>query len=368
MIGRGTGRFVCHLCHVAAHSRPDGVLLVNLGSPASPRPADVRRYLKEFLSDPRVLDMPTPLRWLLLRAVILPFRPRRSAPMYASIWTPEGSPLLVHGRALAEALSKRLGDGHRVVLAMRYGEPSIADGLEALLAEDVGRIRVVPLFPHSASSSSGSAVARVYALAGRRWNVPDLDVLGPFYDDPGFIGAAAAVARPVLEEARSDFVLFSYHGLPESHIRRSDSVGACRLDDACCSAVGTANRFCYRAQCFATTRALATELGLASDAHTSAFQSRLGPTAWIAPQTDKLLPELRARGVSKLAVVCPSFVADCLETLEEIGIRAKEQWTELGGEDLRLIPCVNGHPAWVDTLAGWLTAPSTTPAQRDVPA
>jgi ferrochelatase len=328
---------------VASHSRPDGVLLVNLGSPASPRPADVRRYLKEFLSDPRVLDMPGPLRWLLLRAVILPFRPRRSARLYASIWTPEGSPLLVHGRALAEALGTRLGDDQRVVLAMRYGEPSIADGLEALLAQDVARIRVVPLFPHSASSSSGSAVARVYALAGRRWNVPDLEVLAPFYDDPA-----------VLEEASPDFVLFSYHGLPESHIRRSDASGACRLEDTCCSAVGAANRFCYRAQCFATSRALAAELGLASDRHASAFQSRLGPTPWIGPQTDKLLPDLRDRGVSKLAVMCPSFVADCLETLEEIGIRAREQWLELGGEDLRLIPCVNATPAWADTLAGWL--------------
>ena len=341
------------------------MLLVNLGSPASPRPADVRRYLKEFLSDPRVLDIPGPLRWLLLRAVILPFRPRRSARQYASIWTPEGSPLVVHGRALAEALGTRLGDDYRVVLAMRYGEPSIADGLEALLAEDVGRIRVLPLFPHSASSSSGSAVARVYELAGRRWNVPDLEVLGAFYDDPGFIGAAAAVARPVLEEVRPDFVLFSYHGLPESHIRRSDAGAACRLDDACCSAVGPANRSCYRAQCLATTRALAEELGLASHEHASAFQSRLGPIAWIGPQTDRLLPQLRERGVSKLAVLCPSFVADCLETLEEIGIRAREQWTELGGEELRLIPCVNTHPAWVEALAGWLTRQT---AQRDVPA
>jgi ferrochelatase len=339
---------------VAAHSRPDGVLLVNLGSPASPRPADVRRYLKEFLSDPRVLDMPAPLRWLLLRAVILPFRPRRSARQYASIWTAEGSPLIVHGRALAEALGARLGDGHRVALAMRYGEPSIADGLEALLAQDVARIRVVPLFPHSASSSSGSAVARVYALASRRWNVPDLDVLGPFYDDPGFIAATAEVARPVLEAECPDFVLFSYHGLPETHIRRADPSAACRLDEACCSAVGPANRFCYRAQCFATTRAVAAELGLASDRHASAFQSRLGPAAWIGPQTDKLLPQLRERGVSRLAVLCPSFVADCLETLEEIGIRAREQWLELGGEDLHLVPCVNTHPTWIDALAAAL--------------
>lgn len=333
-------------------SRPTGVLLVNLGSPSSPATRDVRRYLREFLSDPRVLDIPAPLRWLLLRGVILPFRSPRSAAQYRKIWTPEGSPLRVHGRALAEALGRRLGDGYRVVLGMRYGEPSLEAALETLLAADVERLRVVPLFPQEAASSSGSALESVYRAAATRWNVPPLQAVAPFFAHPGFVAALAEIAQPRLAAFEPDHVLFSYHGLPERHVRRADpSAAHCLASSDCCATITPLNRHCYRAQCFATTRAVVQSLRLGPEAFSSAFQSRLGRAPWIEPHTDVVLPQLAARGVRRLAVLCPSFVADCLETLEEIGIRAREQWSGLGGEALELIPCVNSHPTWVDALA-----------------
>jgi ferrochelatase len=334
-----------------------GVLLVNLGSPDAPTPRAVRRYLREFLGDPRVLDMPALGRWLLLNLVILPTRPRRSAEAYEKVWTPEGSPLLVYGRALRAALRKELGDDWCVELAMRYGVPSIDAALERLAAADVDRIVVVPLFPQYASASTGSALDAVYAAAAERNNVPPLAVVASFYAEPGFVRALAAVARELPEERRPDHLLISFHGLPERQVKASDTTGKhCLASETCCDAIGPANRFCYRAQCHATARALAESLGLRREHWTLSFQSRLGRTPWIKPYTDEVLPELFERGIRRLAVACPSFVADCLETIEEIGIRAREQWLELGGEDLVLVPCVNDHPLWVEALATWVRA------------
>jgi ferrochelatase len=343
-----------------------GVLLVNLGTPDAPTPRAVRRYLREFLSDPRVLDMPAFSRWLLLNLVILPTRPRRAALAYEQVWTPEGSPLLAHGRALRDALRKQLGDDWVVELAMRYGVPSIDAAFERLASADVERIVVVPLFPQYASASTGSALDAVYAAAAERNNVPPLCVLPSFYAEPGFIRALAAVARDLPEDRRPDHVLMSFHGLPERQVKASDTTGAhCLASDTCCDAIGAANRFCYRAQCNATARSLARALGLRAEHWTLALQSRLGRTPWIQPYTDEVLPELHARGIRRLAVMCPSFVADCLETVEEIGIRARAQWLALGGEDLVLVPCVNDHPVWVEALAGWvrtLGSPGHAPA------
>lgn len=337
-----------------ASPRPTGVLLVQLGTPDSTRVADVRRYLREFLSDPRVLDIPAPARWLLLRAVILPFRPRRSAAAYRTIWRSDGSPLLVHGRDLAAGVAKALGEGFRVELGMRYGAPTVASALGRLLAVGADRIVVLPLFPQYASSSSGSALERALGVAATRWNVPQLVTLGAFYDDPGFVAAVADRARPVLDALRPDHVLLSYHGLPERHVRKSDESGGahCLASATCCDAIVAANRHCYRAQCFATSRALIAALGLRPEDTTTAFQSRLGRTPWIRPYTDEVLSDLARRGVRRLAVACPSFVADCLETLEEIGIRGREQWLAAGGEELALVPCPNANPAFVDTVAG----------------
>jgi ferrochelatase len=315
----------------------------------------VRRYLREFLGDPRVLDIPALPRRLLLETVILPTRPRASAEAYAKVWTPEGSPLVVHGRALRDALAKRLGAGFVVELAMRYGVPAIEPALARLAAADCRRIFVLPLFPQYSPAATGSALEAVYRAAGALWNTPPLDVVDSFYDEPAFISALAAVAREVPAEHRADHLLLSYHGLPERQIRKSDTSGAhCFATNDCCEAMGPANRSCYRAQCVATSRALARAIGLRDEDWTISFQSRLGRTPWIRPYTDEILPLLRERGVTRLAVMCPSFVADCLETLEEIGIRGREQWLSLGGEDLVLIPCLNAHPAWVEAVAGWV--------------
>ncbi len=329
-----------------------GVLLIQLGTPASPGVRDVRRYLREFLSDPLVLDLPAPLRWLLVNAVIAPTRGPKSAAMYRTVWLPEGSPLLVHSRALAEALAAALGPGSRVELGMRYGEPTLAAALARLAAARVSRILVLPLFPQEAQSSSGSAIARVRQLAARLPAAPPLHVRGPFYEDAGFIAAQAELAKPVLAAFGADHVLLSYHSVPERHVRRADASGAhCLASATCCDAIGSANAHCYRAQCYATSRALVRELALDPARTSTSFQSRLGRDPWITPATDRVLPELAARGVRRLAIACPSFVADCLETVEEIGVRARAQWSALGGEALALLPCVNGSPRWVRAVA-----------------
>lgn len=328
-----------------------GVLLLQLGTPDSTAVGDVRRYLREFLGDPRVLDVPAPLRAFLLNVVILPFRPRRSAEQYAKIWTPEGSPLLLHTEALAAAVAERLGEGFRVEVAMRYRNPSIESALGRLEEAGCQRIIVLPLFPQYASASGGSAVAKVLEVAASRVNVPDVTTIGAFYDDPRYVAAVAAVARPVLAEHAPDHVLFSYHGLPESQITKADPSGSwCLASESCCDTVTDVNRNCYRAQCYATSRALAAALGLAEGTWSTSFQSRLAGQQWIRPFTDHVLPELFERGVRRLAVLTPSFVADCLETLEEIGIRARDQWAELGGEDFALVPCVNSDDVWVDAV------------------
>jgi ferrochelatase len=331
-----------------------GVLLVNLGTPEAPRPREVRRYLREFLGDPRVLDMPALARWLLLHLAILPFRPRRSAEAYAKIWTPRGSPLLSNGLDLRGAVARELGPDYAVVLGMRYGRPSLRDAADHFARADVARILALPLFPQYSEAATGSAVARLREELARI-DSPPVEVLPPFYSEPRFVAALSQLAAPRLAAFRPDHVLMSYHGLPERQLRRTDTSGShCLARPDCCDAIGVANRSCYRAHCVATTRALAGALGLAPEEHSFAFQSRLGRTPWIRPYTDEVMPVLAGRGVRRLAVLCPSFVADCLETLEEIGIRARASWESLGGEALELIPCLNADPAWARAIADWM--------------
>jgi len=332
----------------AAGAPQTGALLVNLGTPDSPAPRDVRRYLAEFLSDPRVLTVPAPIRWLLLHGIILRTRPRKSAEAYAQIWSPAGSPLLVHGRALRDRVENALGPGMPVVLAMRYGRPDVDGALAELMRAGVRRVVVLPLFPQYSEAATGSALAHVRARAARLDPQLELIEVPEFHANPGFVEATAALARPVMEEVRAEHVLLSYHGLPESQVRRNPG---CLARPDCCDAPGERLAYCYRAQCFATSRALIGALGLAPDRCTTAFQSRLGPTRWIGPYTDAVLATLRERGIRRIAVVCPAFVADCLETLEEIGIRLREQWDGLGGEAFGLVPCVNAHPRWVEAAA-----------------
>jgi len=337
---------------------PKGVLLVNLGTPDAPQSREVRAYLKEFLSDPRVIDIAAVGRWLLLHLFILPFRPAKSAKAYRKIWTSAGSPLAVHTRDLARALANRLGNGFAVEWAMRYGQPSIPSALDRLNARGVEKLTVLPLYPQYASSSGGSTLEAVYREVGKRWNVPAIETVPPFYDQPAFLDAFEQVAAPVLCEARPDHVLFSFHGLPERQIRKSDeSGGHCLVAESCCDAIVSANRNCYRAQSYFTARALAQRLRLPEAAFSVSFQSRLGRTPWIRPYTDVVIPELAKKGVKRLAVLVPSFVADCLETLEEIGIRAQESFIQAGGESLTLVPSLNAHPAWVDAVASWVRPP-----------
>jgi protoporphyrin/coproporphyrin ferrochelatase len=329
---------------------PHGLLLINLGTPDEPTTPAVRRYLREFLSDPRVIDINAVGRALLLNLIILPTRPAKSAVAYRSIWDPQrGSPLLYHSQDLEAAVRAKLGDGWHVELAMRYGNPTIAGALAKLAAAKVDRIVVLPLFPQYATSSTGTAIARVMELATAQWTVPALDFVPAFFDDVGFLGAFEAVAKPALAAARPDHVVFSFHGLPVRQITKTDMTGKhCFATETCCDTLANPN--CYRAQSFATARDLAKRLGLAKEQYTISFQSRLGRTPWIQPYTDVVIDELAKAGKKRLAVLCPAFVADCLETVEEIGIRAKEQFTHAGGEELVLVPSLNATPPWVDAV------------------
>lgn len=338
---------------MTAKPKRTGVLLLQLGTPDSTEVSDVRRYLREFLGDRRVLDMPAAARWLLLNAIILPFRPRKSAEAYRKIWTKEGSPLILHTDALAAKVSERLGDGFEVVVGMRYQNPSLASAVDKLVAAGVDRVVVFPLFPQYASASTGSAVEHALEVIGQKWNVPEVETVGAFYDIPGYLDSVADVARPHIQQFEPEHILFSYHGLPEKQIRKSDPSGEWCLESAdCCATISEVNRFCYRAQCFATTRGLSERLDLADDSFSTTFQSRLAGQKWIEPYTDKVLPDLYQRGIRRIAVLTPSFVADCLETIEEIGIRGREQWSGLGGEDFLLVPCVNSDDSFADAMTG----------------
>ncbi|MHC4261801.1 MAG: ferrochelatase [Planctomycetota bacterium] len=327
-----------------------GILLMNLGSPAAPRTPQLRRYLRQFLTDPRVIDLPTVPRHLLVRGIITPFRAPKSAAAYRSVWTDEGAPLIVLSKRLLSAVKAALPDVD-VALAMRYGEPTIEQGLAELRAAGCDRVLLSPLYPHYASSSTGSSLAEAYHQAGKLWNTPFLSVLPPFFDDAQYIHALAETGRGILAELEPDHVLFSYHGLPERHCRKSDDTGAhCLASESCCDALVEANRNCYRAQCFATSRALQAALGLDDQVVTTTFQSRLGRDPWIRPYTDEAVEQLARDGVKKVAVFCPAFTADCLETIEEIGVEARESFQEHGGEELVLVPSLNDSAPWIEAL------------------
>lgn len=327
------------------------VLIVNLGSPDSPDEADVRRYLDEFLMDPRVVDLPWPMRRLLVSAFILPKRPKASGEAYASIWTDAGSPLKVATEDLAEELDARLDVP--VQWAMRYGTPSIETRLLELAAMGIKRVNFIALYPHWAMSTTETSIVEAERVIRQH----DLDLVlepyPPFYDEPAYIAELAASAQEFLHD--DDHLLFSYHGLPERQIRKCDPThGHCLKTPDCCRVDSVAHVRCYRHQVYVTSELVAAALGLPQDRWEVSFQSRLGRAKWIEPYTDVTLEELPARGVKKLAVMCPAFVADNLETLEEIGIQGRETFMEAGGERFTLIPCLNSRPGWVSVLAGWL--------------
>ncbi len=325
-----------------------GVLLVNLGSPDSPSVSDVRRYLREFLMDERVMDLPYLGRFALVHGVILPFRPKQSAAAYKTVWLKEGSPLVVMSRRLQEHLRKRMD--MPVELAMRYQNPSIQDGVRRLVDAGVTELLLVPLFPHYAMSSFETAVERVKEVwsklaPGRTWRV-----LAPFFEEPGYIDALVASAEPYLKDDY-DCLLFSFHGLPERHLRKSDPTGRhCLITENCCDVPSPAHETCYRAQCFRTVGAFVQRAQVPPEKYRVAFQSRLGRDPWLKPYTDLELERFPTQGIKRLIVVCPAFVADCLETLEEIGERGRETFLKAGGESFALIPCLNEHPRWVQAL------------------
>lgn len=333
--------------------KPKGILLINLGSPDSPTPEDVRLYLEEFLMDERVLDYPYPIRRLAVSLFILPKRPYSSAEAYQSIWWPEGSPLVVISQRLQEQVQARTQ--LPVALGMRYGQPSIESALQELLQAGVESIYAVPLYPQFAMSTVETCLVeteeRLAALA------PDTELLvhPPFYNDPQYVGALVESARPYVEGY--DHLLFSYHGVPERHLRKSDPTrGHCLSSPDCCSQPSPAHATCYRHQSLATTEAVAGALGLEVEDYSVGFQSRLGPDTWMRPFTVEQLTRLAQNGVKRLAVICPAFVADCVETLEEIGLRGRETFMAAGGEELTLVPCLNTNEDWVETVAGWVNS------------
>jgi len=324
------------------------VLLVNLGSPDSPAEADVRRYLDEFLMDPRVVDLPWPVRRLLVSAFILPTRPKASGEAYASIWTEAGSPLKVYTKALAEGLDERIT--RPVRWAMRYGEPSIESALLELAENGVTDVDFVALYPHWAMSTSETSIVEAERVISRHRLDLRVMPMAPFYNEPGYVAELAALAREHLHD--DDHLLFSYHGLPERQIRKCDSTRShCLQVENCCGTPSPAHARCYRHQVFETSELVARALGLADDRWDVSFQSRLGRAKWIEPYTDATLEALPARGVKRLAVMCPAFVADNLETLEEIGIEGRETFLEAGGERFTLIPCLNARAGWIEFLA-----------------
>ncbi|MBK1442163.1 ferrochelatase [Parapedobacter sp. ISTM3] len=328
-----------------------GILLVNLGTPDSPSVPDVKRYLTEFLMDGRVIDIPAWRRSWLVKGIIVPFRAPNSAKLYKEIWDDDtGSPLLYYSMRQQQLLQERLGDEYYVELAMRYQNPSIASALERLKQMKVDSIRIIPLFPQYASATTGSVIEKITDEI-RNWaTFPAISIVNQFFDHEGMIDVFAENAQRYRPETY-DHYLFSYHGLPVRQLLHVDGTGTHRCDEAKCrEQITEDNKFCYVAQCYATTRLIAKRLNLNAEAYTVCFQSRLGKTPWIQPYTSDVLKDVAARGKKRLLVFCPAFVSDCLETVYEVGTEYATEFKELGGEMVQLVESLNDHPKWIAVL------------------
>lgn len=324
-----------------------GVLLVNLGTPDSTATGDVRKYLREFLMDGRVIDIPSFPRWLLVNLIIAPFRSPKSAGEYRKLWTDRGSPLLFHTEDLKAKVEKVLDPSQYVVtMGMRYQSPSIESALEELMKAKVKKIIVLPLFPQYASATNGSVIDKVMEIVKGWQIIPEISFISNFIDHPLFLKAWEELGKEMMEKQEYDRFLFSYHGLPERQIRKGSVDNYCQLG-ACCNKYGPSNQFCYRAQCFQTTRLIAGKLGLPEEKVMTCFQSRLGKDPWIQPYTEDMIKKLASEGVKKVLVFSPAFVADCLETTVEVGQEYKEQFEEMGGEHWDLVPSLNSGDTWV---------------------
>jgi ferrochelatase len=325
-----------------------GVLLLNLGSPDSPSVPDVRRYLREFLMDPLVLDVNWFVRFAVVHFAILPTRPKGSAHAYQKVWTRDGSPLVAISQRVCKQLQARLTVP--VELSMRYQNPSIESALRKLAGQGVDEFLLVPLFPHFAMSSFETAVERVKELNSQIIPGAKVVVEPPFYDDPRYIAALVSSAADFLDRGY-DHLLFSFHGLPERQLRKSDPTGChCLATSDCCQRPSPAHATCYRAQCFKTVAAFVKLAGIPESKYSVAFQSRLGRDPWLKPYTDFELVRFPKEGKKRLLVICPAFVSDCLETLEEIGMRGRDSFMEAGGKEFAQIPCLNEHPLWLEAL------------------
>jgi len=331
-------------------STKTGVLLINLGTPDSPSVSDVRKYLREFLMDRRVIDIPFFNRFLLINLIIAPFRAPKSAKIYKDLWTERGSPLLFYGIELKELLQAQLGEDYLVSFGMRYQNPSLQLAVDELKGKGLDKIIIIPLFPQYSSAATGSAIEKAMGFI-KEWEViPEIKIVSKFFEDPLFIKAFASLGRKYMEQNEYDHFIFSYHGLPERQILKASVDGYCQLNNKCCSQYHSKNTYCYRAQSYETSRLLAAELGISEKQYSVCFQSRLGKTPWIKPYTDEVVKELAEKGVRKVLFFSPSFIADCLETTIEGGVEYKELFLRNGGAHWQLVESLNVMPAWVDCL------------------
>jgi len=325
-----------------------GVLLVNLGTPDNPSVKDVRKYLFEFLNDPRVIDIPAVARFFLVNLIIVPFRAPKSAKIYKELWTEEGSPIIIYGKSLQTKLQQLLGDKFDVELAMRYQNPSMDDVLERMDKKNYCRIIIIPLFPQYASATTGSVIEKAMNIINRWWVIPDVKFINQFYDNEGFINTIAEHAKKYnIDEY--DHILFSYHGLPVRQVDKVHKDGLPCEAHNCENEINDMNQYCYKATCYATSRILTDKLNIPQEKYTVCFQSRLDKN-WLEPFSDKVIIEQAKKGAKKLLVFSPAFVADCLETLIEIGIEYQKIFEEHGGEKIQLVESLNDHPMWIETL------------------
>lgn len=334
------------------NSGKKGILLVNLGTPDDPSTPSVRKYLREFLMDGRVIDIPYVNRWLLVNLIIATFRSPKSAKEYRRLWDERGSPLKYYGEELTEKVIGKLDKEYVVSFAMRYQNPSIQKGLDELRDKNVESILVIPLFPQYASASTGSVIEKVMAISSQWQVIPEIKFISKFFAEELFIQTIVENAQPLMEKTAYDHYIFSYHGLPERQILKAE-IKKCALG-SCCENYGAANAYCYRAQCFETTKLIAAKLGIDQKDYTVAFQSRLGKTPWIKPYTDDKIVEFAEKGFKKVLALSPAFVADCLETTVEVGETYNEMFLEHGGEQWDLVESLNVKDTWVDCLVGMI--------------
>jgi ferrochelatase len=326
-----------------------GILLVNLGTPDSTSVADVRKYLREFLMDKRVIDIPFIPRWLLVNGIISTFRAPKSAAEYRKLFTERGSPLKYYTEDLSKLLQEKLGEHYLVVYGMRYQNPSIQYALEKIKEANCHSIHVIPLFPQYASATTGSVIDKVMEITMKWQIIPSVTFTSQFLEHKLFVKTVAEQGKRLMDQTNYDHFVFSYHGLPERQIIKGSIGGQCQLGE-CCSNFHDRNRFCYRAQCFHTTRLITEKLGIPDDKYTVCFQSRLGKDPWIQPYTEEILKELASKGIKKVLAFSPAFVSDCLETTIEVGETYQEEFILAGGEKWDLVPSLNVESSWVDCL------------------